>query len=112
MRSPVPLVWIAAALAVLPRPGAGRAAEPDALAELARQAFAPRRIALLIGVDHRWLTPATLLFGGAFLVLCDTLARTVIAPTELPVGILTALLGGPFFLWHLLSRSLQAEGGS
>ena len=65
----------------------------------------PHICRLLIGPDHRYLTPATLLFGGAFLVICDTVARTVLAPTELPVGILTALLGGPFFLWLLLSRS-------
>jgi iron complex transport system permease protein len=66
--------------------------------------MAPHICRLLVGPDHRWLTPATLLFGGAFLVLCDTLARTVMAPTELPVGIITALLGGPFFLWLLLTR--------
>lgn len=64
----------------------------------------PHICRLLVGPDHRYLTPATILFGGAFLVLCDTVARTVLAPTELPVGILTALLGGPFFLWLLLSR--------
>ena len=45
----------------------------------------PHICRLLIGPDHRILTPATILFGGAFLVLCDMLARTVIAPTELPV---------------------------
>ena len=67
--------------------------------------MAPHICRLLIGPDHRTLTPATILFGGAFLVLCDTLARTVIAPTELPVGILTALLGGPFFVWLLLTRA-------
>ena len=66
--------------------------------------MAPHICRLLIGADHRYLTPATLLFGGAFLVLCDTLARTLMAPTELPVGIVTALLGGPFFLWLLLGR--------
>lgn len=59
---------------------------------------------LAIGADHRWLAPATVLFGGSFLVVCDTIARTIIAPTELPVGILTSLLGGPFFLWLLLTR--------
>ncbi len=66
--------------------------------------MAPHICRLLVGPDHRLLTPATLLFGGAFLVLCDTLARTIMAPTELPVGIVTALLGGPFFLWLLLGR--------
>ena len=70
--------------------------------------MAPHICRLLIGPDHRYLMPATLLFGGAFLILCDTLARTVIAPTELPVGIITALLGGPFFLWLLLGRKTGA----
>jgi len=64
--------------------------------------MAPHISRLLVGPDHRWLLPATVLFGGAFLVLCDTLGRTAIAPVELPVGIITALLGGPFFLWLLL----------
>ena len=45
------------------------------------------------------------LFGGAFLVICDTLARTIIAPAEMPVGVVTALLGGPFFLWLLVTDS-------
>jgi iron complex transport system permease protein len=71
--------------------------------------MAPHICRLLIGPDHRTLTPATILFGGAFLVLCDTVARTVIAPTELPVGILTSLLGGPFFVWLLLTRSGRGD---
>lgn len=62
----------------------------------------PHICRLLVGADHRRLLPATVLFGGAFLVICDTIARTVFAPTELPVGIFTAFLGGPFFLWLLL----------
>ncbi|MDZ7618247.1 MAG: iron ABC transporter permease [Patescibacteria group bacterium] len=66
--------------------------------------MAPHICRLLVGADHRVLAPATLLFGGGFLVACDTVARTVIAPTELPVGIITALLGGPFFLWLLLTN--------
>ncbi|MDH3744730.1 MAG: iron ABC transporter permease [Acidobacteriota bacterium] len=57
-----------------------------------------------IGHHHLALLPASLLGGGAFLALCDLAARRVLAPMELPVGILTALLGGPFFLWLLLSR--------
>jgi iron complex transport system permease protein len=48
-----------------------------------------------------------MLFGGAFLVLSDTVARVVLAPAELPVGVVTALLGGPFFLWLLLSGTAQ-----
>ena len=67
--------------------------------------MAPHVGRLLVGSDHRVLTPATLLFGAAFLTVCDTLARTVLGPAELPVGILTALLGGPFFLWLLLGQS-------
>jgi len=73
--------------------------------------MAPHICRLLIGPDHRYLMPATLLFGGAFLILCDTLARTVMAPTELPVGIITSLLGGPFFLWLLLGRRDDAGMG-
>jgi len=64
----------------------------------------PHICRLIIGTDHRWLIPATLMFGGGFLILCDTVARLVIAPAELPVGVITTLLGGPFFLW-LLVRS-------
>lgn len=67
----------------------------------------PHICRLIIGTDHRWLIPATLIFGGGFLILCDTLARLVIAPAELPVGIITTLLGGPFFLW-LLVRSRRS----
>jgi len=64
----------------------------------------PHILRRLVGHDHLWLLPACLLGGGAFLVLCDLAARVVLAPAELPVGVLTALLGGPFFLWLLLSR--------
>jgi iron complex transport system permease protein len=69
----------------------------------------PHICRLLVGSDHRRLLPATVLFGGAFLVACDTVARTVFAPTELPVGIFTAFLGGPFFLWLLVA---PPKGGS
>ena len=62
----------------------------------------PHICRLLIGGDHRWLTPATLLFGGSFLIICDTIARLIIAPAEIPVGVITTLLGGPFFLWLLI----------
>lgn len=56
------------------------------------------------GADHRFLLPACLLGGGTFLALSDLAARRVMAPAELPVGVLTALLGGPFFLWLLIRR--------
>lgn len=65
----------------------------------------PHFMRLLLGPDHRLLLPASFLGGAAFLVWADALARTALAPTELPVGVLTALLGGPLFL-VLLRRSL------
>ncbi len=66
----------------------------------------PHMCRLLIGNDHRWLIPATLLFGGAFLILCDTIARLIIAPAEIPVGVITTLLGGPFFIWLLIKSKI------
>ena len=66
----------------------------------------PHICRLLVGHNHRHLAPATFLFGGVFLVLCDTVARSLVAPAEIPVGVITALLGGPFFLW-LLVRGRQ-----
>ena len=59
----------------------------------------PHLVRLLVGADHRLVLPASTFFGAAFLVGCDALARTIIAPIELPVGIITAVIGGPFFLW-------------
>jgi len=64
--------------------------------------MAPHICRLLIGADHRLLAPASLLFGGVFLTLCDTVARIALAPAEMPVGIITAMLGGPFFIWLLV----------
>ena len=64
----------------------------------------PHLIRLLVGADHRVVLPASTFFGAAFLVGCDAVARTVLAPLELPVGIITAVIGGPFFLWLLLRR--------
>lgn len=62
----------------------------------------PHLARLVVGSDHRIVLPASALFGGAFLIGCDLVARTVVAPIELPVGIITAVIGGPFFLWLLL----------
>jgi iron complex transport system permease protein len=61
----------------------------------------PHALRLISGSDHRRLLPNTVLLGGSFLVLADTAARTAIAPTQLPVGVLTALLGVPVFLFLL-----------
>jgi iron complex transport system permease protein len=69
----------------------------------------PHALRLALGPDHRLLVPASALAGAAFLVLCDTLARTLLGGRELPVGALTALAGGPFFL--LLLRRSQPVGG-
>ncbi|MDC0357749.1 iron ABC transporter permease [Oligoflexia bacterium] len=62
----------------------------------------PHICRLLIGNSHRMLIPCSIFFGGAFLAVCDTIARIIIAPYEIPVGVITSLLGGPFFLWLLV----------
>ncbi len=67
----------------------------------------PHIVRLLTGPDHRFLVPGSLLGGGLFLVLADTLARTVIAPNELPVGIVTAFFGAPFFVYLLKRRKKE-----
>jgi iron complex transport system permease protein len=64
----------------------------------------PHLVRMLVGADHRLVLPGSILFGAGFLVLCDVVARTVIAPMELPVGVITAMLGGPFFLWLLVRK--------
>ena len=65
----------------------------------------PHLVRLLVGADHRVVLPASIFFGAAFLVACDVAARTLIPPLELPVGVLTAMIGGPFFLWLLIRKS-------
>ena len=64
----------------------------------------PHLVRMLVGADHRLVLPASIGFGAAFLVMCDVIARTLIAPLEIPVGVITALLGGPFFLWLLMRK--------
>ena len=64
----------------------------------------PHLVRLLVGVDHRLVLPASALFGAAFLIVCDLAARTLLAPLEIPVGVITAMLGGPFFLWLLVRK--------
>jgi len=64
----------------------------------------PHGVRLAIGPDHRHLVPATALAGAAFLVIADSVARTVIAPLDIPIGVMTAFLGGPFFLFLLRRR--------
>ena len=64
----------------------------------------PHALRLRMGADHRILLPCSFLLGAGFLVICDTLARTVMAPTEIPVGVVTSVLGGPYFIWLLRSN--------
>jgi iron complex transport system permease protein len=65
----------------------------------------PHIVRLVVGSDHRLVLPASALFGATFLIGCDLIARTMFAPIELPVGIVTAIIGGPFFLWLLVRRT-------
>ena len=64
----------------------------------------PHAVRLVTGADHRLLLPASALVGGTFLMGADTIARTLMSPAEIPVGIITALAGGPFFVYLLLWR--------
>ena len=65
----------------------------------------PHLVRLLVGVDHRVVLPASVLFGATFLIACDLVSRTILAPGGIPVGVVTAIIGGPFFLWLLVRRS-------
>jgi iron complex transport system permease protein len=67
----------------------------------------PHAMRLMLGADHRLLLPASALAGGMFLLSADTLARSLFAPSELPVGIMTALAGGPFFIYLLMWKKDQ-----
>ena len=64
----------------------------------------PHALRLWLGADHRILAPCSFLLGAAFLALCDVLSRTLLAPVEIPVGVITAIIGGPCFIWMLRSR--------
>ena len=60
-----------------------------------------------VGHAHAWVLPGAFVAGGAFLALCDLMARRILAPADLPVGVLTAIIGGPFFLWLLLQNKYR-----
>ena len=64
----------------------------------------PHLLRLAIGPDNRYLLPASALLGAAMLLVADAVCRTIVAPAELPIGIITAAVGGPFFLWILLRK--------
>ncbi len=68
----------------------------------------PHALRLWLGADHRVLLPCSLLLGAAFLGVCDTLSRVVLSPVEIPVGVVTAICGAPFFLWLLRTRRRSA----
>ena len=70
----------------------------------------PHFVRLVIGADHRRLLPASALAGAIFLIWADVLARTIVAPEELPIGIVTAFAGAPFFLWLMRSRGRSGVG--
>ena len=69
----------------------------------------PHAVRLVFGPDHRQLLPLSAIIGGTFLVAADTAARVIVAPAQLPVGVVTAIVGGPFFLFLLVkySKSLR-----
>ena len=69
----------------------------------------PHIYRLWIGNDHRFLLPCSALGGAAFLMLCDTVARSFFGPSEVPVGVLTALMGVPVLLWLLFRRKAYLQ---
>ena len=71
--------------------------------------IAPHTLRLLIGADHRALIPLSAIGGGIFLLAADTLARVAIAPAEIPVGVVTALVGAPFFVLLLARNKSRAS---
>jgi len=69
----------------------------------------PHVMRFCLGSDHRWLLPSSALAGAILLLLADTLARTLVVPAEMPVGLLTSLIGGPWFLWLILRQQRGFE---
>lgn len=65
----------------------------------------PHCMRLLVGSDHRLLLPFSYFGGAAFMIICDTIARTIAAPTEIPVGVITAVFGAPYFIYLLYRNS-------
>jgi len=73
---------------------------------------APHVIRRIFGSKHRLIIPLSAIFGGVFMMLCDLVARTIIAPSELPVGVVSALIGAPFFGYVYFSRGRKIRAGS
>lgn len=70
----------------------------------------PHLMRMWLGPDHRGLIPGSLLVGAILLLIADTLARTIAAPAEMPVGLLTSLLGAPWFLWLIFRQERGMRG--
>lgn len=71
----------------------------------------PHLVRLLVGANHRYVLPFSLFIGGSYLVLADVVARTVIAPSELPIGVVTALIGSPIFTILLIQQRMKKRNG-
>ncbi|MDR2405705.1 MAG: iron ABC transporter permease [Deltaproteobacteria bacterium] len=69
----------------------------------------PHACRLILGWSHKLLVPAVFFAGGTFLVLCDLVSRIILAPAEIPIGIITSMLGGPFFLWTLFKSQKTGD---
>jgi len=70
----------------------------------------PHAMRLIVGPNHRYLTPSSLLAGSIFLIISDTIARTIIAPGQLPLGVITAIIGAPYFIYLLYRNSSISRG--
>lgn len=70
----------------------------------------PHLMRLLLGADHRGLVPGSLLMGAILLLVADTFARTIVAPAEMPVGLITSFIGAPWFLWLIFRQGKAAHG--
>lgn len=66
----------------------------------------PHAMRIIIGPNHKYLTPASILSGGIFLIFSDTIARTIIAPNQLPLGVVTAVIGAPYFIYLLYKSNI------
>ena len=67
--------------------------------------IAPHIVRLIGGPDHRFVLPASALLGALLIVVADTMSRTLVAPAELPIGVVTSAIGAPFFFWLLRTRT-------
>lgn len=70
--------------------------------------IAPHITRKIFGASHRYVVPMSALFGGSFMILADLVARTILSPSELPVGAVTAIIGAPFFIWVYFGRNKKA----